>query len=257
MSYMEHNAKIIAVAGKGGVGKTTLAAAMIRHLTENKPDSRILAIDADPAVGLSTCLGVDVKLTLDEIRKEIIGNVEEGRTKEAMELVEESRFRIFEALVEKDGYAFLAIGRPEAEGCYCRINAYLKDVITMLSKAFDYVVIDSEAGIEQINRRVLEKVTHLLLVSDQSRKGVQVAGTIKQVADELVMYEKIGAVINRATNPELNKYITIPGVEILAYIDSDEYHAANDIQGKTVFELPPESEVYRGTRTILDKFGIL
>lgn len=254
---MEHTAKIIAVSGKGGVGKTTLAAAMIRHLTENKPDSRILAIDADPAVGLSTCLGVDVQLTLDEIRKEIIDNVEEGRTKEAMELVEESRFRIFEALVEKDGYAFLAIGRPEAEGCYCRINAYLKDVITMLSKEFDYVVIDSEAGIEQINRRVLERVTHLLLVSDQSRKGIQVAGTIKQVADELVMYDKIGAVINRATNPELNKYITIPGVEILAYIGADEYHAANDIQGKTVFELPPESEVYRGTREILEKFEIL
>ncbi len=254
---MEHKAKIIAVSGKGGVGKTTLAAAMIRHLTENKPDSRILAIDADPAVGLSTCLGVDVKLTLDEIRKEIIDNVEEGRTKEALELVEESRFRIFDALVEKDGYAFLAIGRPEAEGCYCRINAYLKEVITMLSGEFDYVVIDSEAGIEQINRRVLERVTHLLLVSDQSRKGIQVAGTIKQVADELVMYDRIGAVINRATNPELNKYIAIPGVEILAYIGQDEYHAANDIQGKTVFELPPESEVYRGTKEILEKFDIL
>ena len=254
---MEHKAKIIAVSGKGGVGKTTLAAAMIRHLTENKPDSRILAIDADPAVGLSTCLGVDVKLTLDEIRKEIIDTVEEGRTKEAMELVEASRFRIFEALVENDGYAFLAIGRPEAEGCYCRINAYLKEVITMLSREFDYVIIDSEAGIEQINRRVLEKVTHLLLVSDQSRKGIQVAGTIKQVADELVMYDRIGAVINRATNPELNKYITIPGVEILAYIGQDEYHAANDIQGKTVFDLPPESEVYRGTKEILEKFDIL
>ena len=254
---MEHKAKIIAVSGKGGVGKTTLAAAMIRHLTENKPDSRILAIDADPAVGLSTCLGVDVKLTLDEIRKEIIDTVEEGRTKEAMELVEASRFRIFEALVENDGYAFLAIGRPEAEGCYCRINAYLKEVITMLSREFDYVIIDSEAGIEQINRRVLEKVTHLLLVSDQSRKGIQVAGTIKQVADELVMYDRIGAVINRATNPELNKYITIPGVEILAYIGQDEYHAANDIQGKTVFDLPPESEVYRGTKEILEKFEIL
>ncbi len=254
---MEHKAKIIAVSGKGGVGKTTLAAAMIRHLTECKPESRILAIDADPAVGLSTCLGVDVKLTLDEIRKEIIDTVEEGRTKEAMELVEASRFRIFEALVENDGYAFLAIGRPEAEGCYCRINAYLKEVITMLSREFDYVIIDSEAGIEQINRRVLEKVTHLLLVSDQSRKGIQVAGTIKQVADELVMYDRIGAVINRATNPELNKYITIPGMEILAYIGQDEYHAANDIQGKTVFDLPPESDVYRGTKEILEKFDIL
>lgn len=254
---MERVAKILAVAGKGGVGKTTLSAAMIRHLTENRPEARILAIDADPAVGLSTCLGIETELTLDDIRKEIIDNVEEGKTREALELVEESRFRIFDAIVERDGFAFLAIGRPEAEGCYCRINAYLKEVITMLSKEFDYVVIDCEAGIEQINRRVLEKVTHLLLVSDQSRKGVQVAGTIKKVADELVMYDRIGAVINRATNPDLNKYISIPGTEILAFIDTDEYHAANDIQGKTVFELPPESPVYRGTKTILEKFGLL
>lgn len=254
---METTAKVIAVSGKGGVGKTTLAAAMVRHLTECKPDARILAIDADPAVGLSTCLGVEVTLTLDEIRKQIIDNVEEGRTKEAMDLVEESRYRIFDALVEKNGFAFLAIGRPEAEGCYCRINAYLKDVITMLSREFDYVVIDGEAGIEQINRRVLEKVTHLLLVSDQSRKGIQVVGTIKQVADELVMYDRIGAVINRVTNPDLNKFITIPGVEILSYIESDDYHAANDIQGKTVYDLPPKSSVYRGTKEVLEKFGIL
>ena len=127
----------------------------------------------------------------------------------------------------------------------------------MLSREFDYVVIDGEAGIEQINRRVLEKVTHLLLVSDQSRKGTHVAETIKEVADELVMYDHIGAIINRVTNPELNQYIQIPGVEILAFIAADDTHAANDIQGKTVYDLPPESSVYRGTKEVLEKFGIL
>ena len=255
---MNKQAKIIAVAGKGGVGKTTLAAGMIRHLTESCPGARILAIDADPAVGLATCLGVDVELTLDDIRRSIIDNVEEGRTKEAMELVEESRFRILDAIVEREeGFAFLAIGRPEAEGCYCRINAYLKDVITMLSGEFDYVIIDCEAGIEQINRRVLEKVTHLLLVSDQSRKGIQVVSTIKKVADELVMYERIGAAINRVTDPSLNAYLTVPGVDILSFIETDEFHAVNDIQGKTVFALPDESPVYRGTGEILRGFGII
>ena len=257
---MEENktkAKIIAVAGKGGVGKTSLCSAIVRELVEAFPGKRILAIDADPAVGLSTALGVHVEHTIDDIRNEVIQTSERGEYRQAIEVLNEARFRIFDTMVECDGFAFLAIGRPEAEGCYCRINAYLKDVITMLSREFDYVVIDGEAGIEQINRRVLEKVTHLLLVSDQSRKGIQVVGTIKQVADELVMYDRIGAVINRVTNPELNKFITIPGVEILSYIESDDYHAANDIQGKTVYDLPPESSVYRGTKEVLEKFGIL
>ena len=254
---MENKAKIITVAGKGGVGKTSISASIVRLLVEKYPDKRILAIDADPAVGLSVALGVDVKLTLDDIRMSIVDSVENGDTKEALELLSEARFRIFDALVEMPGFAFLAIGRPESSGCYCKVNSYLKEVIGILANSFDYVVIDGEAGIEQINRRVLEKVTHLLLVSDQSRKGIQVVGTIKQVADELVMYDRIGAVINRVTNPELNKFITIPGVEILSYIESDDYHAANDIQGKTVYDLPPESSVYRGTKEVLEKFGIL
>ena len=254
---MEHDTKIIAVAGKGGVGKTSISAAFVRLLTEAYPDKRILAIDADPAVGLSTALGVEVRETLDDIRKSIVASVEDGAPREAIELLSEARYRIFDTMVEQQKFSFLAIGRPETAGCYCKVNAYLKEVINLLANDFDYVVIDGEAGIEQINRRVLEKVTHLLLVSDQSRKGIQVAGTIKQVADELVMYDRIGAVINRVTNPDLNKFITIPGVEILSYIETDDYHAANDIQGKTVYDLPPESSVFRGTKEILEKFGIL
>ena len=254
---MEHDTKIIAVAGKGGVGKTTLAAAMVRRLTELFPDKRILAIDADPAVGLSPCLGVEVTLTLDEIRHTIIESVEQGKNREALDLVAASRYRILDALVEKDGFAFLAIGRPESEGCYCSINGYLKNVITMISDEFDYVVIDGEAGIEQVNRRVLEKVTHLLLVSDQSRKGVQVASTIKEVADSLVMYDKVGAVINRVTDPSLNRYIDIPGVEILAFIPTDEAHAANDIRGESVFALPESSQVYQGALEVMKKLEFI
>ena len=117
--------------------------------------------------------------------------------------------------------------------------------------------VGGEAGIEQIQRRVMEKVTHLILISDQSRKGTKVAETIKEVADELVMYDHIGAIINRVTNPELNRYIEIPGVEILAFIAADEAHAANDIQGKSVFELPLDSQVLYGVREALRKIEIL
>lgn len=254
---MQQKAKIIALAGKGGVGKTSLAAAIVRILTEEHPGARILAIDADPAVGLSTELGVRVTATLDDIRRAVIKSAEDGRPREAVELLGETRFRIFDTMVETNGFSFLAIGRPENEGCYCSVNAYLKEVVSMLAGDFDYVVIDGEAGIEQIQRRVMEKVTHLLLVSDQSRKGTDVAESIKQAADELVMYDRIAAIINRVTNPELNQYIRIPGVEIVAFIGADEVHAQNDIQGGNVFQLPPESKVLCGVREALRKIEIL
>ena len=147
---MESKAKIITVAGKGGVGKTSICACIVRKLVETYPDKKILAIDADPAVGLSVALGVDVKLTLDDIRMSIVDSVENGETREALELLSEARFRIFDALVEMPGFAFLAIGRPESSGCYCKVNSYLKEVIGILANSFDYVVIDGEAGIEQI-----------------------------------------------------------------------------------------------------------
>ena len=151
------NTRIIAVSGKGGVGKTSISAAFVRLLSETHPDARILAIDADPAIGLSTALGVEVTETLDDIRKTIITRVENGEPKAAIEMLNEARFRILNMMVENRKFSFLAIGRPEAAGCYCKVNAYLKEVINMLSEDFDYVVIDGEAGIEQINRRVMEK----------------------------------------------------------------------------------------------------
>ena len=165
------NPKILAVAGKGGVGKTSLAAALVKKLVETKKNAKILAIDADPAVGLSTVLHVPVKTTIDDIRKQVVATVKDGDTKTALELLSDAKYEIYDAIVEQDGYAFIAIGRPEAAGCYCKINSYLKEVITMLSSRFDYVVIDGEAGIEQINRRVMEKVTHLICVTDASKKG--------------------------------------------------------------------------------------
>ena len=250
---MRLRAKIIAVAGKGGVGKTSISAAILRELTASHPEAKILAIDADPAVGLSTALGVEVTETLDDIRKSLSG----GATKtNPDELIAEARFRLFDSMVETRGFAFLAIGRPETAGCYCTVNGYLKEVISLLAGDFDYVVIDGEAGIEQINRRVMEKVTHLLLITDQSRKGYQVIDTIKRVADELVMYEQCGVIINRATRPELVTDPEVAGAPVLAVIEADDRQSRNDVLGGSVFELPDDSRVIQGTRAALSRLDL-
>lgn len=245
---------ILAVSGKGGVGKTSICAAIVRLLVEHYPEARILAIDADPATGLATALGVEAAQTLDNIRVRIAESAEKGETREAVELLGEARFQILGALAEQRGFAFLAIGRPETAGCYCAINSYLKEVITLLAADFDYVVIDGEAGVEQINRRVMERVTHLLLISDQSRKGIQVLQTILDVARRMVMYDHCGVVINRITNPDLD--VRLEGIEVLARIPSDRIHAENDILGKSVFDLSMESPVLAGAETALRNFTL-
>lgn len=250
-------AKIIAVAGKGGVGKTSISAAIVKLLVKKYPDKKILAIDADPAVGLSTALGIDVKMTIDDIRKEIVETVEDGQTKAAIELLGDARYKIFDALVETEGFAFIAVGRPESAGCYCKINSYLKEVISLISEDFDYVVIDGEAGIEQINRRVMEKVSHLLLVSDASKKGTQVINTIKSVADELVMYEKIGAIINRLPDESVIPYIDTQGIPVLSYIQNDSNLAVYDIEGRDITKLPDESAIVKGVEQALEKIEII
>ena len=254
---MEKNTKIIAVVGKGGVGKTSIAAATVKNLVQAYPDARILAIDADPAVGLSTALGIETTGTIDDIRKAIIENVKEGKADDAIELLGEARFRIFDTMVEQNGFAFIPVGRPESAGCYCKVNSYLKEVIRLLSNEFDYVVIDGEAGIEQVNRRVMEKVSHLLLISDPSKKGTQVIQTIKKVAEELVMYEETGAIINRINDESLMDYVDTGDIPVLAYISDDKNLAAYDIQGKSVFSLPDDSNIVAGAKEALKKINIL
>lgn len=254
---MKENATIIALSGKGGVGKTSISAAIVKLLVQAYPDKKILAIDADPAVGLSTALGIDVKMTIDDIRKEIVETVEDGQTRAAIELLGDARYKIFDALVETDGFAFIAVGRPESAGCYCKINTYLKEVISILSDEFDFVVIDGEAGIEQINRRVMEKVSHLLLITDASKKGTQVISTIKSVADELVMYKKIGAIVNRIPDESVIPYIDTNGIPVLSYIPTDSNLAIYDIEGKNITKLPDDSNVVEGARKALVEMEIL
>lgn len=253
---MSDKSTVIALAGKGGVGKTSLSAAIVRILTEEKKNKKILAIDADPAIGLSVALGVDVAETLDDIRLQVAKDVTEGLS-ETQDILAEAKFRLLDAMNEDKGFAFLAIGRPEAAGCYCAINTYLRQVISMLADEFDYVVIDGEAGIEQINRRVMEKVTHLLLVSDQSRKGIEIIKTIDNVSKELVMAEKSGAILNRILHPETLDESILDGIPLLSVIGADDVLVENDIEGMSSFELPSDAKILQGARDALSKLGVI
>ncbi len=251
------DATILAVAGKGGVGKTSVSAAMVRLLTRAYPGKRILAIDADPAVGLSTALGVEPGTTLDDIRRQVSEEVAARAGGGVGDILAGVKARLLAAMLHGPGYDFFAIGRPEAAGCYCAVNTYLRQMIGLLLDDYDFVVVDSEAGIEQVNRRVLEKVTHLIFVTDASKKGTQVIRTVKRVADELVMYEKCGAIVNRVEDPAEMAYVDTGDIPVLAVIGEDPAQVEFDILGKSVFDLPDGAGVLSGAAEALQKLDIL
>lgn len=257
MNTETNKTKIITFVGKGGVGKTSLSALTVRLLSKLHPDKKILAIDADPAVGLSTALGVEVGSTVDDIRKDFVETVEEGSLHAAIELLGEAKYRMFDALVEVENVSFLAIGRPESAGCYCKVNGYLKEMISQIADHFDYVIIDGEAGIEQVNRRVMEKVTHLILVSDASRKGLEVARTIHEVAKNLVMFEKAGLIVNRMPDLSLKEHLQTGELSLLTCIPDDREMTLCDMQGNSVFCLPEEVAVLNGVREALEQLNLL
>ena len=251
------NNKIIALCGKGGVGKTSLSATIVKILCDTYPNKRILAIDGDPSVGLATALGVEESGTINDIREDFIKLADQRKDAQAIEMLHEAKDQIFDKLVETDSFSFLAIGRPESSGCYCSVNDYLRDLITMVSDHFDYVVIDGEAGIEQINRRVMEKVNNLIFVSDASKKGIDVIKSIDKVAKELVMYDNAGVIINRVSDPSLVNKVDLGNLKLLASIGEDKNIQEFDIEGKSVLDIPKESKIYIGAYNALKEMGII
>ncbi|TGE37013.1 cobyrinic acid a,c-diamide synthase [Desulfosporosinus fructosivorans] len=248
--------KIIAVCGKGGVGKTSISALITRALLE-QGNKRILAIDADPAVGFATALGVQVGRTVNDIRNEVIETSKEGNRDDKLAILSKLDYEVFEAMIQKDNYAFLAIGRSETEGCYCKVNSYLKTIIEALASNFDYVIIDGEAGIEQVNRRVMEEVTHLLLVSDTSFKGINVIKTIEEVASGGVMkYEKAGVILNRMKDENEKDSVNLGKLELLGCILEDETIRKYDIEDRSLLGLPEGRSTYVLSE-LLQKFGMI
>jgi CO dehydrogenase maturation factor len=243
--------RIIAVCGKGGVGKTSVSALLTKILTEDG-NHKVLAIDADPAVGLSLALGISVTKTVDDIRNAIIEKAQKGFQEDRREMIAKIDYELFDALEERKNLAFLAIGRPEKDGCFCRINSLLKDIIHDISDNFDYVVIDGEAGIEQVNRRVMERVTHLLLVSDTSVKGCNVAESIEKVARRSIRYEKVGLLLNRVKREEEVETVRSRySLSVIGWMPEDLTIYEFDRESRSLMEMP-KGEALSSIRKTLD-----
>ncbi len=251
------NKKLIAVCGKGGVGKTALTAMTTRVLVESGKAGKLLLIDADPAMGLPIALGIHVSRTMGQVREDIIQTARRGKKEEKIQLVDMLDYMALEALNEMDDFALLAMGRTETLGCYCPVNDLLRGTIETLSRSFDTILIDGEAGLEQINRQVMRRVDTLLIVSDATSRGIKTATLIKEMAqnEKVLQCEKMGLVFNRVLGNEelLNQFALETGLEIFGYIPHDESIAHHDLVGKSITELPATSPGLDAVRKIVEE----
>lgn len=248
--------KVIALAGKGGVGKTAVTVMMIKILMEIRRNSKVLLIDGDPAMGLPAALGVEVSRTIGQAREAIINSARGDNKQGRAQIADMLDFLILDALAEMEGFSLLEMGQTETLGCFCPVNDLLSAAIEPISRSFDVVLIDCEAGLEQINRKVVRTVDNLVIVTDATLRGVQTAALIKKTTDEhnILPYGEIGLVLNKVRE-EAKTIIHAAekiGLKILGSIPEDENIARYDLVGKPLTELPTSSPGLIATKRILE-----
>ena len=255
-------AHVIAVAGKGGVGKTTLCGMLIQYLCE-KGKGPVLAVDADANSNLNEVLGVKVETTLGDVREEIARAelAKENPIPAGVSKADYAEMRFEDALVEDDDFDLLVMGRTQGKGCYCFVNGLLQTQLARYQNSYPYFVVDNEAGMEHISRGVLPSMQTAILVSDCSRRCVQAVGRIAKLIEECEMHpDKIGLIINRAPKGELNagikEEIELQGLELLGVVPQDEMVYEYDCEGRPTASLPDDNPVKAALHAIVDKLGL-
>lgn len=248
--------KYIAVAGKGGTGKTTFASLIVKYLIQNNKGT-VLAVDADPNANLSEALGMEVVTTISELLEQTKDpkSVPVGMSKEVF-----IEYKLQQSLIESKNLDLLVMGNPQGPGCYCYPNDLLRKYLERLSSGYDYVVVDTEAGLEHISRRTIPQVDWLFVISDASARGVRSAGRIHELVQNLgsavkkelliITKTKLGSLAN------LEEEITATGIDLIGDIPYDESIATFDEEGKALFELPNNNAAVNAAKEIFAKVGI-
>ena len=253
---------VIAVAGKGGVGKTTLCGLLIQYLCESgkKP---VLAVDADANSNLNEVLGVETEITLGELREEIERAGIDSRYQIPAGVTKQDylEMRLADAITEEDDYDLMVIGRTQGQGCYCFVNGLVQTQIQRLQSHYPYIVVDNEAGMEHISRGILPTMQTAILVSDCSRRGVQAAGRIARLVEELNFKpQKMGLIVNRAPEGRLDagtmEEIEKQNLNLLGVVPHDDMVYRFDCDGKPTIQLPADSPVRAALKGIVEKLGL-
>jgi CO dehydrogenase maturation factor len=260
-------ATTIALAGKGGVGKTTIAGMVIKYLVETQPGS-IMAIDADPSSNLNMVLGLELEWTVGDIREDMLAQVQKsllqsgaamGTLQGGMSKADYLDFEVRSSLAEGDRFDLIAMGRPEGAGCYCAVNHNLREVVDSISKSYRYVVIDNEAGMEHLSRRTTRDVDHLLMVSDPTQRGIVATERIARMIPDLdINVENVYLILNRVMGDipaPLMEKIDALGVNFLGAVPASQDLMEFEFSGRPLVELGDESPVYQAVAAMME--GVL
>lgn len=250
----------IAVAGKGGVGKTTLTGLLIDYLAR-KNQGAILAVDADANANLNEVLGIDIEDTIGDIREDVSQRSLSGDNNfpGGMLKADYLKYKLNTSISEGRGYDMIVMGRSQGPGCYCYVNGVLKAQIDSLSGNYEYIVIDNEAGMEHLSRKVVDNIDTLFLISDCSRRGIQAVGRIRQLVDEVKLnIGQIFLIVNRVPDGKLNagtlEEIKIQGLDLIGVVPMDPMVFEYDSSGKPLVQMPEDSISRKALYDILSKF---
>ncbi len=249
--------KCIAVAGKGGTGKTTLTALLVRYLLRKRPGKSILAVDADANANLNEALGLKVMETIGTILEETKkpNAVPTGMTKDIF-----IEYRLSRALVETDHYDLVVMGNPQGPGCYCYPNDLLKRHLERLAKNYDYMLVDNEAGLEHLSRKLLPKADLLIVCSDTSVRGIRSARRVREIVENVkIEVGRMGLVVCRGRGGEaeqLEKEIKDSGLNLFGELPYDPLIEEYDLAGKPLLDLPDDAVAVAASALLFDGLSL-
>ena len=250
---------VISVSGKGGTGKTTIAALLLKWLIQNTKEI-MLVVDADPATNLPDVLGVKIEKTVGSVSRQLKDQIDLGTVSLTVPKKDLLEAWVFQTLVEEDRFDLLAMGRSEGEGCYCFVNNVLTRILDSLTDNYSVTLLDMEAGLEHLSRKTDRDVDIMLVVTDPSKMGFETARRIKELVSEVhIEIKKIFLIGNRFSEElsgalkEASKEI---GMELVGYLPVDENVAAFNIAGKPLLQLTDDSPAYMAIDQIARKIGL-
>ncbi|HWQ43897.1 MAG TPA: AAA family ATPase [Desulfosporosinus sp.] len=250
-------AKYIAVAGKGGVGKTTFTALLLRQMIQQKRGISILAVDADPNANLGEALGLTVTATISALLEQTKDPkaIPNGMPKNIF-----IEYKLQQSLVESQDIDLLVMGGPQGAGCYCYPNDILRKYIEEIGENYDFVVVDSEAGLEHISRRTIPRIDEMFVISDSSARGIRSAGRVHELIRGLKSavstLHLIVTKTSEGTLESLNEEIKLTGLTVIGDIPLDPLVVEYDLAGKALFDLPDDAVSVKAVEKILGRAGI-